>query len=862
MGKITISTALDNSGFNSGYSDVQKKLNNLSKNTAKSFDNTLSQIGGTIKKVASIIGIAFGVAAIVNFGKAALQAASEMESAFIGLQSIVEGQGRSFVQAKAFIQDYISDGLIPAKDAVAAYKNLAMRGYGDEQIVQTMERLKDAAAFGRQASLSMGEAVASATEGLKNENSILVDNAGVTKNVSMMWKDYAASIGTTASALTQQQKIQAEVLGIMEETRFQTGDAAKVSETYQGAVTKLGFAFTNFKVAVGNAIMPIAQIVIPIISNLITWFTKLFNAIGSVTQALFGTKSTMKDTASSTGTAATATNKLANATTAAGKAAKKNTASFDELNQLTEATADSAANAADALSENVVGGVSIEQQEPDTSPYSGFVDELMRIFGAYNNWFTTNFGGIFSDIWSKMQPNINTLVKNLSKIWDDIKSLGNPLMTWFSGDFTTYLKTSVTVWGETINGLFESFNIVFADIWNIAINPFLQKFATTILPFFTQVATEIVSTGGTLFNTVKGIFDKIWQEGVAPALTEIMKIWGEMWDSLKAFWDEHGAPIFDGIREAIKITGEVLTAVWDNFLKPVFDKFMETIDWLWVDHIKPFLDVFLDFVGTLVEAALLIYNKVIAPIVKWLVEILGPIFAEVFGGIFEVIGSVFAGIMDVVGGVLKFFTGVIDFFVGVFTGDWNKAWEGIKGIFGGIWDAFYGLVKFPVNLIIDALNFLLRGVGNLLSGIINIVISGINLLLKGILTPINLIIDALNLIPGVEIDNVSLTIPPVPNFGDMIPTIPKLATGAVIPPNKEFMAIMGDQKSGTNIETPEALMRQIVREEMSNASGTSNGNVTIVAEGNTDQIIRFFSFKIKQEQGREATRFSNRAVQP
>ena len=46
--------------------------------------------------------------------------------------------------------------------------------------------------------------------------------------------------------------------------------------------------------------------------------------------------------------------------------------------------------------------------------------------------------------------------------------------------------------------------------------------------------------------------------------------------------------------------------------------------------------------------------------------------------------------------------------------------------------------------------------------------------------------------------------------------IPKLATGAVIPPNREFAAILGDQRHGTNIEAPEGLIRQIVREELGN----------------------------------------------
>jgi hypothetical protein len=45
---------------------------------------------------------------------------------------------------------------------------------------------------------------------------------------------------------------------------------------------------------------------------------------------------------------------------------------------------------------------------------------------------------------------------------------------------------------------------------------------------------------------------------------------------------------------------------------------------------------------------------------------------------------------------------------------------------------------------------------------------------------------------------------------------PGLARGAVIPPNRQFMAVLGDQTSGNNIETPESLMRQVVREEAGN----------------------------------------------
>lgn len=317
-GSIKIGTNIDNKGIAAGIKRIRTSLTGL----------------------ASAIGLAFGTAAVVNFRKESVKAASELSNALQGLQSIVEGQGRSFSEAKAFIQDYIADGLVPMTNAVTAYKNLAARGYDDAQIQQVMTALKDSAAYGRQASYSLGDAVTSATEGLKNENSILVDNAGVTKNVAKMWDDYAKSIGTTTNNLTQQQKIQAEVNGILEETRFQTGDAAKVAQSYSGQVSQRVFNFQNLKVAVGNALIPIAQAVLPSINAMITGLTEIVTLAGQVVSALFGTQAKkQKDVAATASKAAKQENELAKATNAAAKAAKAAISGFDELNILQAETA-------------------------------------------------------------------------------------------------------------------------------------------------------------------------------------------------------------------------------------------------------------------------------------------------------------------------------------------------------------------------------------------------------------------------------------------------------------------------------------------------------------------------------------------
>lgn len=240
-GSVRIKADLNHNNFDRGLSVMTKQVNSF---------------GATLKKLASTVALAFGTAAIINFGKEAVKAASALNDAWMGLESIVAGQGKSFSKAKAFINDYISDGLVPLENAVTAYKNLSLRGYSTEQIEKTLVALKNAAAFGRQASYSMGEAISTATEGLKNENSILVDNAGVTKNVSVMWKEYAESIGVGVNSLTKAQKIQAEVRHSVDGSLYETfgiGNAMSATLTAElyaveipkGAVIKRYVRLTN-----------------------------------------------------------------------------------------------------------------------------------------------------------------------------------------------------------------------------------------------------------------------------------------------------------------------------------------------------------------------------------------------------------------------------------------------------------------------------------------------------------------------------------------------------------------------------------------------------------------------------------------
>lgn len=186
------------------------------------------------------------------------------------------------------------------------------------------------------------------------------------------------------------------------------------------------------------------------------------------------------------------------------------------------------------------------------------------------------------------------------------------------------------------------------------------------------------------------------------------------------------------------------------------------------------------------------------------------------GRFHEIIELAKTYVSDVIDGVKQIFGGFIDFLTGVFTLDWEKAWEGIKEIFRGIWNTIVGVLEAAVNLIIKGINWLISKLNSLLEN---------SLLAKG-----------LDLI-GIEFRG----IPQIPEVH-----IPRLAQGAVIPPNRKFMAVLGDQRNGTNIEAPADLIRQIVREEINNFGGGED--ITIKFTGDLAQLARVLSPEITRQQ--------------
>lgn len=303
-------------------------------------------------------------------------------------------------------------------------------------------------------------------------------------------------------------------------------------------------------------------------------------------------------------------------------------------------------------------------------------------------------------------------------------------------------------------------------------------------------------------RTLQASFDNLIAllgESLLPAITPIIQF---ITDLLKKF-----SELDPGTQKMIVIIGAVLAA-----LGPV----MSVVGGI-ISVVSTLIPIITAVVSALNPVTLAI-GAVIAAIVlliknwdtvketmqkfdEFLQEIFAKNFTEVFGPVLgEALNAFFQNVENIWNSIKQIFNGIVTFISGVFAGDWGKAWEGIKEIFAGVFKAFEALAKAPLNAVIGSINGLISGVEKGLNKIIEM-INDIDF-------------DIPDWVPVFGGKSFDINIPKVKSV-----KIPYLAQGAVIPPNAPFMAVLGDQRHGNNIETPEDLLRKVVREE----SGRSNG---------------------------------------
>lgn len=232
----------------------------------------------------------------------------------------------------------------------------------------------------------------------------------------------------------------------------------------------------------------------------------------------------------------------------------------------------------------------------------------------------------------------------------------------------------------------------------------------------------------------------------------------------------------------------------------------------------------MQFIGGLLK------ENLVDPVINAVKNLFGihspsTVFAEIG---MQLINGLLQGISDTWGVIADFFHETVDSVGSFFDGLWEKvasgavaAWDGIKSAFKSVPEWFQSKFRDAWQKVKDVFSTggriwsgIKEGIESTFRTVVNAIIRGMNTIIA---VPFNKINSMLNTIRNAHF----LGISPFQNMWGVnplpVPQIPMLARGAVIPANRQFLAVLGDQRNGNNLEAPESLLRQIVREEAGGA---------------------------------------------
>ena len=258
----------------------------------------------------------------------------------------------------------------------------------------------------------------------------------------------------------------------------------------------------------------------------------------------------------------------------------------------------------------------------------------------------------------------------------------------------------------------------------------------------------------------------------------------------------------DGVVAAFRNLETLFSNLYNTVIEPILSNLIQLLQTLWTQHLQQLWNDVVAMLGALGTAVLDLWNNILAPVVNWLISTFGPVFTDVFNAVAGYVETSVGLIADAIDIAVAAFRGILDFLSAVFRGDWDAAWNAISGTVTGVWDRITGTIRNAINGIIGFIN-----------GMIQAVVSALNRV-GSMLNTLSFTVP--DWVPGIGGNTIGF------NIGTITaPQIPYLAQGAVIPPNREFMAVLGDQSHGTNVEAPLATIQQAVAAVMQdNLDGT------------------------------------------
>ena len=529
------------------------------------------------------------------------------------------------------------------------------------------------------------------------------------------------------------------------------------------------------------------------------------------------------------------------------------------------------------IAQNIIGGIE-KFLKQNTQRIKNYLIDMFNI-GSEIAQIGGNLAVAFADVFSAFsEETAQQITANLIGIFAEIgmvltetaAKLGRDILNMIAQPFIDnkdILKSAI----EGSLGVIETVTSgVLTVVQNLS-DAISRLYDEHVKPLFDSIANGLSSIFGTLitgYNTyvlpvLQGLaeqFKGLLEGPLGDAILKIEAFLGKLIDSLKLLWESVLVPLINWIianllpvvAKIIDVVGTTAIKVLESLIKiigDVTDTLSGIIDFLvgvftgdwelaW-QGIKEIADGAWSFIKDVVSGAW----EIIKTVTKGALSIIKSIISTAWNAIKALTSTIWNAIKKTLSGLwnsLKstastVFNAIKTKVVGVWDSVKNKTsktWENVATFVSNKVEAIKNAITNKFNAARDAVRSAFEGIVDFIKAPINQAISIVNNAVGMINNAIGGIESAFSFGPwtvptpfGSKTIGFHATFP-------RIGTIPYLASGAVIPPRSEFLAVLGDQKKGNNLEAPESLLRQIVREESGKGQGDGNTyNVTVNASG-------------------------------
>lgn len=858
-GSVIIDTRMDTTGVRNGVSAIKQSFNGL---------------GSAVKKIGLLIGGAFAVGKLVQFGKECVELGSDLAE----VQNVVDV---TFTTMSDKVNEFAKNAMTSAglsetmaKRYVGTFGAMSKSfGFSEAQAYDMSTALTqltgDVASF---YNISQDLAYIKLKSVFTGETETLKDLGVVMTQSALDQYALANGYGKTTSAMTEQEKVALRLAFVQKQLSAASGDFIRTSGSWANQVRVMQLQLQSLKATVGQGLINIFTPVLKVINVLLGKLATLANAFKSFTELITGKKSSgqtsgsgagltgdasgVQDTADAYGQAADNASKLADstedvadATKDAAKAANGYLSPLDEINRYSTQNTSSTASKVPSSGTGsggspgglagAVGSVDygkVAEGETALDKISKSAEKLAKLLKKL--WEP------FQDAWKKEGKNtISAAQIALSGIAKLAKSVGRSLVeVWTNGTGTTMLTTMLRI-AQNVLKTIGNIASGFADAWNknnvgtqiiqnianalVVVMQFIERIAADTatwaanLDFYPllESISNLTSAFAPILESIGNVLEWIYNNIVLPMLKWVIEVGLptviNLVSKVATFLADHqsiveafGAALI-GAFAAAKIAG--LASIIIKNVSGIAMAAKGLISLMTgtggiMGGIKAIATaigpggVFVLAVGACIAIGVLLYKN-------W------DKIKEMAGKVWDWISNKTRRFVEDIGNKLRGLATKMTTIWGNIKASahqkWNAIWSTVSGFAERIKNAIVDKFTSAKNTVVGVFN----GMGDAIRSVLNNIISVVN----GAISKVNGVVSAIESafsfgpwkVPtpfGSKTIGFRATFP-------RVPTVPYLAKGAVIPPRSEFLAVLGDQKQGNNIETPEALLRKIVREE-------------------------------------------------